>query len=47
MQIVVVYFAGAFVLLYVLYCAFKHGHRTRLMPSGEPLCSQARPVYVD
>ena len=36
MQIVVVAFAAAAILCYVIRLAFIHGRRSQQMPSGEP-----------
>lgn len=43
MQLLVVGFAVASLLLYLLRCAFLYGRRTRLMPSGESLMRLSDP----
>lgn len=35
MQVIVIYVAVAFLLIYIIRCAFIYGHRTSKMPTGE------------
>ena len=42
MQIVVIYAAVAFLIIYITRCAFVYGRRTSNMPIGERLLGQPK-----